>query len=338
MQKVIVWGTGNTYRINLSWIKRQEELGKIEIIALVNKSEERIHDGYNVIRSNDIACLEFDLIIVCAEGQMAADIYNEIELLGIDSDRVCCIEDYIISTNAEVAKLHNDIVDRQINVIKEILMAEDYQIRDEKWMRERICEYGVYPFEDMRNLTSIIGSEAADKGWGVLQIPEEFAGFLCKISELEIETAAEVGVFKGRSSYLMCAVLSRTGKLKDYLCIDIYDNLDCFDRFASVLPALKKKIPSTSIEYIGCAFDFVFIDADHSYDGSIDDYNNIGKYAKKITAFHDIYGHEYDHLNGGTVRTWREVMDDTPGKKHIVFSKYPDEWMGIGAVIWDEES
>ena len=51
-----------------------------------------------------------------------------------------------------------------------------------------------------------------------------------------------------------------------------------------------------------------------------------------LQCFHDIYAHEYDRQNGGVVRTWQEVVQSTTDKKHKVFSKYPDQWMGIGVV------
>lgn len=103
------------------------------------------------------------------------------------------------------------------------------------------------------------------------------------------------------------------------------------------LEIIKKLLAATdeevsSFEWIGKAYDFVFIDADHSYDASMRDYMNLGQYAKKMTVFHDIYAHEYDNLNGGTVRMWNEVMDMTAQHKHHVFSEHPDEWMGIGVI------
>lgn len=38
------------------------------------------------------------------------------------------------------------------------------------------------------------------------------------------------------------------------------------------------------------------------------------KIPKEITVFHDIYAHEYDKLNGGTVRLWKEVCELNQGK------------------------
>jgi len=51
-----------------------------------------------------------------------------------------------------------------------------------------------------------------------------------------------------------------------------------------------------------------------------------------LAGFHDVYAHEYDDENGGTVRMWQEVMQREQGNECRVFSKYPDRWMGIGCV------
>ncbi|WP_024866212.1 DUF4422 domain-containing protein [Butyrivibrio sp. FCS014] len=100
---------------------------------------------------------------------------------------------------------------------------------------------------------------------------------------------------------------------------------------------LEKCIPSSSADYKGESYDFVFIDADHSYDGVMADYNNVGRNARVITAFHDVYAHEYDGENGGTVRAWNEVLAGTEDCGHKFFSKYPDKWMGIGVVDWNRD-
>ena len=88
-----------------------------------------------------------------------------------------------------------------------------------------------------------------------------------------------------------------------------------------------------SDDYKGESYDFVFIDADHSYDAAMRDYLNVGQYAGKLTVFHDIYAHEYDECNGGTVRMWKEVCELNSGKEKKIFSIYPDQWMGIGCLV-----
>lgn len=333
MQKIIIWGTGNTYRILLTDIKQLEEKRLCYIEALVNKSGECSMNGYKVISATEISLFEYDYIVICAEGKQAVSILEEAERLGISHEKIRHIEEFLLENNNRFELLHENVVLRQLNVIKKILDASDEEINNFEWMLSCVIEYGIYPFEEIKGRNRCAKQMEGDKSWGILQIPDEFASFCCYLNSLDIENAVEVGVFKGRSSYFMCAVLSRK-KLQRYLCIDIVDNMDDFERYATLLPALQKRIPSTTADYQGNIFDFVFIDADHSYDGSMFDYKNVGRFASKITAFHDIYGHEYDHENGGTVRMWKEVLEDTKDKEHKIFSKYHNEWMGIGCVIW----
>lgn len=196
-------------------------------------------------------------------------------------------------------------------------------------MRKIVGEYGIYPFrpEDMDGSGNVVGVRS-----GMIQRPDEFARYCVYLSDWKIDTAIEVGVYKGKSSYFMCALLARKNPNLIYEMVDICDKLDNFDEFYEILPQMHKKIPSTSNDYISKKYDFVFIDADHSYDASMKDFMNLGRYAKKLTVFHDIYGHEYDHLNGGTVRMWKDVVEMTKQYKQHVFSDYPDKWMGIGVV------
>ena len=108
--------------------------------------------------------------------------------------------------------------------------------------------------------------------------------------------------------------------------------MDSFDEFHKILPSIEKCIPNTSYDFKDISFDMVFIDADHSYDSTMQDYLNVGSKSKKLTVFHDIYAHEYDDLNGGTVRAWNEAKEHTHSCKHHIFSSFPDEWMGIGVI------
>ena len=217
----------------------------------------------------------------------------------------------------------------QLDIIRKILSASDEDVSNFEWMRSMVGRYGIFPCRegDMDGNGNVVGARS-----GMIQRPNEFAEYCVYLSKWHIDTAIEVGVFHGKSSYFMCALLARNNSNLVYELVDIADNLDDYEEFNELLPQMSKRIPSTSEDYIGQAYDFVFIDADHSYEASMCDYMNLGRYAKKLTVFHDIYAHEYDHLNGGTVRMWNEVVDMTPENKHNVFSEYPNQWMGIGVL------
>lgn len=225
-------------------------------------------------------------------------------------------------------------IERQIKVLKRILNATDKEIHDMGFMLEAVREYGIVPLAWLQELDE--DSFYTDDG--MIQVPGEFASFCHYLVDLEVHTAIEVGVYRGRSSYFMCAVLFRHNPDLVYEMVDIEDFLDGFEKFEKILPCLKKCIPSTSDDYKGKKYDFVFIDADHSYDGAIGDYLNVGRFAKKILCFHDIFAHEYDTWNGGIGRCWDEVCVLTERLPKMVFSEFPNRWMGIGVVINDCKS
>ncbi len=327
MEKVLIWGPGKTYRILKRYFDELEENGSIQIVAFVSKTDCNEIDGHPVIRSDDIKGQEYDLVLICAETVQAFEIESEAKKIGLAKDKIAnSVDD--LKSKSTLGIDYNKTVRNQCTVLRKILDATDDEVASYEWMYDRICEYGIYPFKDP-------GEDRVTYSiFGVLQTIEEFASYCNYLSTIDVNSAIEIGVFKGRSSYLMCAVLARNNPDLEYLCVDLFDNLDSFDEYRNVLPMLKKVIPATSEDFKGEKYDFVFIDADHSYDGSIKDYENIGQYAGKLTVFHDIYGHEYDHQNGGIVRTWEEVVEKTPGQNHRVFSYYPDKWMGIGVVEW----
>jgi predicted O-methyltransferase YrrM len=210
-------------------------------------------------------------------------------------------------------------IKKQIEILKKILNATEREIYDRQFLLNAIKEYGISPLSWLQELDENCNYTEN----GMIQVPGEFASFCQLIADIEVHTAAEVGVYRGRSSYFICAILYRNNPDLRYDMIDIEDYLDGFDEFHKVLPCLRKCIPSTSADYKKQQYDFVFIDADHSYEGAMDDYLNIGRYAKKIVCFHDIYAHEYDSLNGGVVRCWNEVCALTPQHPKAVFSQFP---------------
>ncbi len=222
-------------------------------------------------------------------------------------------------------------IKKQIQVLKNILDASDDEIHDDGFLLQQIKEYGITPLHWWKEIDdSYYFTEN-----GMIQTPWEFAHFCKMIADYHISTAIEVGVYRGRSSYFICAVLYRKNKNLIYDMVDIADCLDGYDEFAKLLPCLRKNIPNTSADFKGKSYDFVFIDADHSYDASMLDYMNVGRYAKKLLCFHDVYAREADYLNGGVGRTWKEVSVLTPHIPKVVFSQFPDRWMGIGVCIND---
>lgn len=320
---ILSWGGGTNTAVRMQWFKKN-----YNVIAIVKKDVNFLAEVYGIksILKEEIKNLEYDYVLISAIEEYVKPILSEIEELGINEDKILTLSDLEEENGVNIYT--DEMVSRQLEVIKEILTASDDEIADFYWMRERILRYGIFPFgygwcNDEKTNYNL---------YGLQQIPAEFTDFCISISNLKVKTAMEIGVYRGRSSYFISAILSRKNPDLVYSMVDIEDRLDNFEKFNELLLCLKKCIPSSSKDYIGKEYDFVFIDADHSYDNSIADYNNVGQYSKVMTAFHDIYAREYDHENGGIVRMLLEVMERTQGQYHRIFSVYPDKWMGIGAV------
>lgn len=328
MEQIIIWGTGSVFNQNLFEIRRMVMDGSVNIEALVDRDKKgSIVDGYRVIDKQEIRNFKWNRILVAAD-KAYDSIMEDIKKMGIDERKVESLTHYL-------EKYYSLITDRQTEIIKEILNASEEEVKSYTWMYQKIGAYGVFPFEQN------IEKNHADIFWsalGVCQTIEEFTEFCNYISDLTIKTAIEIGVFRGRSSYLMCALLARKNPELRYVLVDIEDNLDEYNKFKAILPWLDKQIPSTSEDYRKQKFDFVFIDADHSYTASFKDYLNCGQYANKLTVFHDIYCHEYDEPDGGTVRMWEEVLEKTKEQEHKIFSSHNGKWMGIGVIEWKDNN
>ena len=284
--------------------------------------------SHKILSLSEVVETDADYIIITAQASAANGIYADLCAAGARKESIVNVYSYAL-VEEKFADIDKDRLPAQLAVIRKILSASDSEVTDFAWMRAVVGQYGVYPYrsEDIDGTGNVVGTCK-----GIVQRPNEFTEYCTYLSKWHIDTAVEIGVFRGKSSYFMCALLARNNPNLVYELVDIADNLDNYDEFYALLPQMRKKIPSTSDDFVGKPYDFVFIDADHSYDASIRDFMNLGRYANKLTVFHDIYAHEYDHLNGGTVRMWKEVVSLTPQRKHYVFSEYPDKWMGIGVI------
>ena len=329
MDRVILYGMGDTFRSFENIFRKLQREKLIDILGVADKkiTEKSFHD-FSVVDLNNILSMNFDYIIITAIDNAAKGIYGDLIRAGVLPNKIITVYKYAL-IEEELKRIDEEHLPVQLAVIQKILLADDNEVKDFKWMRNIVGQYGIHPFrpEDMDGSGNVVGIRS-----GMIQRPDEFAQYCMYLSDWKIDTAIEVGVYKGKSSYFMCALLARKNPNLVYEMVDISDELANFNEFHELLPQMHKRIPSTSDDYIGKEYDFVFIDADHSYDASMRDYMNLGRYAKKLTVFHDIYAHEYDHLNGGTVRMWNEVVNMTAKHKHHVFSEYPDQWMGIGVI------
>ena len=332
MNEVILYGVGETFRCFEKMFREFQNRSKVRVIGVADKSlrggdKTSFHD-FKVLSLKEVVNMNADYVIITAQEEAAKGIYSDLCSAGVQREKIVDFKNYPL-VEEELNRIDREQLPVQLEIIRKILSASDRDVESFAWMRDIVGQYGIYPYlpGDWSRTDNVVGTRK-----GILQRPDEFTEYCVYLSEWHIDTAIEVGVFRGKSSYFMCALLARRNPNLVYELVDINDSLDDFDEFHKLLPQMHKRIPSTSDDYIGKSYDFVFIDADHSYDASMRDYMNLGRYTKKITAFHDIYAHEYDHLNGGTVRMWQEVVDMTPQLRHHVFSECPGQWMGLGVL------
>ena len=300
--------------------------GDIEIVAEFGYAAEDQEVFFLRKNFEEGIALEHDYIVVQERDRQALN--NELAEKGHwdESSKVIDISYLLVP--------HFDAMNHgQLRILRELMEAPYEDITNRDWLKQKLYAYGFNPFF---KLAKDPESGVTWTTCGILQVPEEFVDFCLYLADGrwkgEIREAVEIGVWRGNSSYILAALLCRNNPGMTYNMVDISDNLVHFDEAKEIIPSLRKRIPSTSDNLAGRSFDFCFIDADHSYDGMMRDYMNVGQHTAKILAFHDIYGHEYDHLNGGTVRGWQEIRELESKSKITEYTKYPDFWMGIGVV------
>ena len=328
-----------TYGLRYKDFGRQRNLfalrnnGEIEIVAEIafDSSDEEIF-----FKRKDITeglAMPHDYLVVCGFGETTGE--NALEAVkkwlsdNGHSDEVLRAIDISFLTGPHFERIKS----HQLEVLKELVTATDEQIENRDWLKERLYSYGFNPFFKLaKNPEAGVTFSTC----GILQVPSEFLDLCLYLSDKrwqgKINSAIEVGVYRGSSSYILAAILYRSNPNMFYNMVDIVDQLISFDQVKKIIPTLNKCIPNTSNDFTGREYDFCFIDADHSYDGMMRDYMNVGRYASKLLVFHDIFGHEYDELGGGTVRGWQEIRELEKDNKLIEISKYPDFWMGLGVI------
>lgn len=195
-------------------------------------------------------------------------------------------------------------VRKGLKVVNRILASSDEEIWSRKFLLDNFQEYGV-----MRATPEFFQTWAKymnQSGFGSLQVPTEIVDCLRRVMPLKIKSAVEIGVYRGGLSYFMTSVFQRLDPEFELLMVDPWDSLlGVFDQFAEVLN-LRYAIPSTSSDFADQAFDFVFVDGDHTYEGAMRDFHNLGKFAQAM-AVHDIHDHS---ANVGTPRAWDEMKQE----------------------------
>jgi hypothetical protein len=161
---------------------------------------------------------------------------------------------------------------------------------------------------------------------GIYQTPNQIAKTLVYLSDFEIKTYLEVGVFQGGNFLFVSEYLKRFNP--NIRCIGI-------DPMGFLNPEIKEIIEKdismsiksiTTNEIIGQEFDLVFIDGEHTAEWVNRDWNNVGKQAK-ICILHDIQEPSCPDV----IEFWNKLKQSK--KKTIEFldctSKEPSQGIGI---------
>lgn len=132
---------------------------------------------------------------------------------------------------------------------------------------------------------------------------------------------AELGCYAGESALLWLS----SGKVKSLLCVDLWSGADSstvepvFDRLlaAWMRSGVVKKVKSATVEAAKAvpdgSLDFVYIDADHSYEGCKAD---IETWLPKIAPGGVIGGHDYCDVWPGVMR----AVNESFGKPEKTFA------------------
>jgi hypothetical protein len=159
---------------------------------------------------------------------------------------------------------------------------------------------------------------------GMYQTPNQIADALVYLSELNIQSYCEIGVFQGGNFLFVSEYLRRFNP--EIRCLGIDPTGFLNDEIRGIIekePWLSFRA-ATSDDLAGQEFDLVFIDGDHSVEWVRKDWENVGRFAKTC-MIHDIQ----EVSCPGVVEFWETIK----GEKSITFihctSEKPSQGIGI---------
>jgi len=92
----IIWGYGNTYNLNLNLIKYQEIQNNLKVIGITGKDiYHQTIDGYSCVHISDLPLIEFDYLIVSAQGYFD-EICETAMKIGIDQSKFINVQVFSI--------------------------------------------------------------------------------------------------------------------------------------------------------------------------------------------------------------------------------------------------
>lgn len=210
-----------------------------------------------------------------------------------------------------------------------------------------------------KNLSEIIETAYNYKGVGIfrtispIQDKDEICHFVALINNRFPKVFVEIGTAFGGTLYTINRYVKT---LKKVVCIDLDDRFYNFGYFKMRTKLLREFNKNIEINFLvgnshdekiehdlknilnGERIDVLFIDGDHSYDGTRDDFQRYSKYVSSngIIAFHDIL---YSKFNVDPALCYRDIKNEYNylDYKEIIARKEQVSG-GIGLMYWGEKS
>lgn len=165
------------------------------------------------------------------------------------------------------------------------------------------------------------------------QITEELDWMIDRLVANNVSSLLALGVAHGGVEYQVAKRYASLGRPITITGVDITFVEDLWDTHKVV----SKLFPNVVINYIRHdlrwpmknfmlgQYDFVFVDADHSYESITNDFKVACRQAKNLVGFHDIKGTDVEQF-------WAELK----GQRQQHTEKITSAWMGIGIVSLDD--
>lgn len=170
------------------------------------------------------------------------------------------------------------------------------------------------------------------------QVPSELKFFLDFLVERDVKSILSIGCLQGGLEFQIAKHYFELGKQ----CFIIGLDWMLHKEMLTTLEVVTRRFPRVCLNYIRCdtqrknnvcvlgEFDFVFVDADHSYKGCKNDYELALRHTRKYIGFHDLKDTDYyekNKIDCGVQQVWKEIKDQY---KTYESCDPACEWGGIG--------
>lgn len=207
---------------------------------------------------------------------------------------------------------------------------------------------GDFP-SDVDTAVSEVCEGAFGAGIRPMQVPSELAGLIRRIEEKKPKTVLEIGTARGGTLFLLCRFAAEDATI---VSVDLPYGRNGggyprwkephYRRFAQPGQTLElmraNSHASSTVDRVreavgGAGIDFILIDADHSYDGVKQDYENYRPLLAPggLIALHDVLPNELDP-SIDVDRFWTELERDETVETETIIADPNQGMYGIGLV------